>query len=289
MTVIQRQPGAVQKASFTDIYNNKDPRDYLTTLAPLEYTIPQQLEHLFQRLHQLASQGNANSAILDVCCSYGINGGLLRHDIDMEAWTERYPGSGLSAEEQIQSDKEFFASRVRSEKPVVLGLDKAENAIRYALDTGLIDNGWAEDLETDDPSPSLSEALKDVTLIICTGGVSYVGSRTFGRIMSGIPRSTNIWMASTVIRTVSYEEIAMTLKTHGLETMKLPGVLRQRRFASDKEKSDAIAHVKAHGLNPAGFEDEGYLCAEVYISRPATEIAELPVAELVKALKRQRK
>lgn len=289
MTVIQRQPGAVQKASFTDIYNNKDPRDYLKTLAPLEYTIPQQLQPLFQRLHQLASQGNANSAILDVCCSYGINGGLLRHDVDMEAWTERYAGSDLSAEEQVQSDKEFFASRVRSEKPVVLGLDKAENAIRYALDTDLIDNGWAEDLETHDPSPSLSEALKDVTLIICTGGVSYVGSRTVGRIMSRIPRSTNIWMASTVIRTVSYEEIAMTLKAHGLETMKLPGVLRQRRFASDKEKSDAIAHVKAHGLDPAGFEDEGYLCAEVYISRPAAEIAELPVAELVKALKRQRK
>ncbi|RBR07243.1 uncharacterized protein FIESC28_10742 [Fusarium coffeatum] len=280
MTVIQRQPGAVQKASFTDIYNDKDPRAYLTTLAPLKYTIPQQLQPLFQRLHQLASQDTTNSAILDVCCSYGINGGLIRHDVDMEAWTAHYADSDLSPEEQVQSDKEFFASRVRSDKPVVLGLDKAENAIRYALETGLVDNGWAENLETHDPSPSLSEVLKDVTLIICTGGVSYVGSRTFGRIMSAIPRSTNIWMASTVIRTVSYEEVAMTLKAHGLETMKLPGVLRQRRFASDKEKSDAIAQVKARGLDPSGFEDEGYLCAEVYISRPIGELSTTPIAEL---------
>ncbi|KAH7196406.1 uncharacterized protein B0J16DRAFT_390306 [Fusarium flagelliforme] len=285
MTLTRRQPGAVQKASFTDIYNNQDPRAYLTTLAPLEYTIPQQLQPLFQRLHQLASQGTANSAILDVCCSYGINGGLLRHNVDMDAWTAHYAGSELSAEQQISTDKEFFASRVRSDMPVLFGLDKAENAIKYALDTGLIDNGWAEDLEAHDPSPSLLEALKDVTLIICTGGASYVGSRTFGRIMSAIPRSTNIWMASTVIRTVSYEEVAMTLKAHGLETMKLPGVLRQRRFTSDKEKRDAIAQLKARGLDPAGFEDEGYLCAEVYISRPMGELSRMPIEELADTMK----
>ncbi|KAJ4016226.1 hypothetical protein NW752_003350 [Fusarium irregulare] len=285
MTVIQRQPGAVQKASFTNIYNEKDPRSYLTTLAPLEYTIPQQLKPLFQRFHSLASQGTANSAILDVCCSYGINGGLLRHDVDMNAWTAHYAGSEMCPEEQVQSDKEFFASRVKSDKPMVLGLDKAENAIRYALETGLVDKGWAEDLEAQDPSSSLSEALKDVTLIICTGGVSYVGSRTFGRIMSAIPRSTNIWMASTVIRTVSYEEVAMTLKTHGLETMKLPGVLRQRLFASDKEKNDAIAQVKARGLDPAGLEDGGYLCAEVYISRPIGEMSRTPIADLADTMK----
>lgn len=285
MTVIQRQPGSVQKASFNDIYNDKDPRAYLTTLAPLEYTIPQQLQPLFQRLHQLASQDTAKSAILDVCCSYGINGGLLRHDVDMEIWTAHYTGSEMCPEEQVQSDKEFFASRARSDKPTVLGLDKAENAITYALDIGLIDKGWAEDLESRDLSPSLSEALKDVTLIICTGGVSYVGSRTFGRIMSAIPRSTNIWMASTVIRTVSYEDVAMTLKAHGMETMKLPGVLRQRRFASDKEKNDAVAQVKARGLESAGFEDEGYLCAEVYISRPVGELARTPIAELADLMK----
>lgn len=285
MTIIQHQPGAVQKASFASIYNEKSPRAYLATLAPLEYTIPQQLQPLFQRLHRLASEGTASSAILDVCCSYGINGGLLRHDIDMETWTAHYTGSELSPKEQVQSDKGFFASRVRSDKPTVLGLDKAENAIRYALETGLVDNGWAEDLETQDPSPGLSEALKDVALIICTGGVSYVGSRTFGRIMSAIPISTNIWMASTVIRTVSYEEVAMTLETHGMETMKLPGVLRQRRFASDKEKNDAIAQVKARGLDPAGLEDEGYFCAEVYISRPIGEPVRTPIAELADLMK----
>jgi hypothetical protein len=92
-------------------------------------------------------------------------------------------------------------------------------------------------------------------------------------------------MASTVIRTLSYEEVAMTLKAHGLETRKLPGVLRQRRFASDKEKSDACAQVKARGLDPAGFEDEGYLCAELYISRPIGELSRTLIAELTDTMK----
>ncbi|KAJ4137196.1 hypothetical protein NW768_002777 [Fusarium equiseti] len=286
MTIIQHQTGAAQKASFDDIYNNKDPRAFLTTLAPLEYTIPQQVQPLFQRLHQLSSQGSTSCAILDVCCSYGINGSLLGHDIDMNTWTAHYAGSELSSEQQILSDKDFFASRVRSDKPVVLGLDKAENTIHYALDSGLIDNGWAEDLEAHDPSPSLSEALKDVNLIICTGGVGYVSTRTFDRILSAIPKSKNVWVASTVIRTVSYDEVAMALREHGLQTAELHGVvLRQRRFASVKEKSDAIIQVKARGLDTAGFEDEGYLCAEVYISRPIGEPSGTPIVDLIDTVK----
>lgn len=71
----------------------------------------------------------------------------------------------------------------------MLGFDKAEHAVCYALDVGLIDAGWAEDLEHNDPSSELCRALQDVTLVIYTGAAGYLSSRTFDRIMTAIDRS----------------------------------------------------------------------------------------------------
>jgi hypothetical protein len=201
----------------------------------------------------------------------------------MNTWAARYAGSELDSKEQVLADKEFFASRARFERPGVLGLDKADRAVRYAVDAGLIEAGWAEDLEVHDPSSDLRKALRDVSLIFCTGGVSYVGPRTFARIVAEVGNPRSLWVASTVIRTLSYEAIGAVLNEHGLVTEKLPGiVLCQRRFASAQEQSDAIKQVVARGLNSAGLEDEGYLCADVYISRPVADVPSLPLVDLVK-------
>ncbi|KAF4495938.1 methyltransferase type 12 [Fusarium agapanthi] len=220
---------------------------------------------LFQRLHQLSCRGTTASAILDVCCSYGINGALLRHHVDIETWTAHYTDSKLDSKHQVLADREFFANRERSPKPMVLGLDRADYAVRYALDVGLIDAGL---VEVKDPSPGLREALQGVSLIICTEGVSYLSSRTFARIIAAVGRPSNLWVASAVIRTSSYEEIATELKGYGLVTERLPdAVLRQHRFASAQEQSDAVTHVATRGLDPTGFEEMGYVCADVFISR----------------------
>jgi hypothetical protein len=281
----QHQFSAAYKADFTDLYDQHTPRSYFTILHPLEYTIPQQVLPLIRNLHQLSCRGATSSVILDICCSYGINGGLLRHYVDIDTWTAHYTGPGLNSKAQILADKEFFASRTRPHKPAVLGFDKAEHAVRYALEVGLIDAGWATDLENDGPSSELCRALQDVTLVICTGAVGYLTSRTFDRIMTAIDRPSKPWVLSTVIRTSSYNEIGIALGQHGLVTEKLPGVvLRQRRFASAQEQSDAVTQVAALGLNPTGIEDKGYLCADVYISRPLTETSTPPISELAKHL-----
>ncbi|KAM0362917.1 hypothetical protein ACHAPK_011410 [Fusarium culmorum] len=204
----------------------------------------------------------------------------------MNAWVDHYNGSELSAEEQLLADKKFFAARARPFRPMVVGLDTSVPAVQYALDTGLIDSGWSENLEAQDPSTDLSKALQDVSLIICTGGASYVGSPTFSRIMRAIERPSNVWVVCTVIRMIDYDEIAATLRSHGLETEKLPGaVLRQRKFVSVQEKSAVIEKIVARGLDTAGFEDEGYLCAEVFVSRPISEVSTPPVAELAKEIR----
>src|SRR5690348_8948487 len=100
----QHQFSAAHKADFNYLYNQHTPRSYFTTLEPLEYTIPQQVLPLVLDLHQLSCQGATSSVILDVCCSYGINGGLLRHLVDIDTWTAHYTSPELSSKEQLLAD-----------------------------------------------------------------------------------------------------------------------------------------------------------------------------------------
>lgn len=88
-----------------------------------------------------------------------------------------------------------------------------------------------------------------------------------------------------MIRTSSYDEIGTTSREHGLVTERISGTaLRQCRFTSAQEQSNAVAHVTALGLNPTVSEDKGYLCADVYISRPLAETSKPPISELAKHL-----
>jgi hypothetical protein len=85
--------------------------------------------------------------VLDVCCAYGINAALLRADVTLAQLYERYAGVG-------------FACRV-----------------------GLLDRGWAEDLEARDPSDGLAAELADLDLVLTTRGVGYIGERTCDRLL----------------------------------------------------------------------------------------------------------
>lgn len=90
------------------------------------------------------------------------------------------------------------------------------------------------------------------------------------------------WVAAFVLRTVPYEPIAELLAGSGLVTEKLTGrTFRQRRFADDAERQAAFDALAATGLPTAGKEEDGYYHADLYLSRPAADIAALPLARLL--------
>jgi hypothetical protein len=114
----------------------------------------------------------------------------------------------------------------------VAGLDVAQNAIDYACRVGLLDRGWAEDLEAADPSPGLADELAQVDLIITTGGVGYITERTFDRLLRPERDGRSPRVLAVVLRLFPYDDIAATLDKYGLTTEKLEGVtFPQRRFA----------------------------------------------------------
>lgn len=255
------------KADFSTIYAQPDPRAYFRTLRPLDYQVPQHAKPVIESVMDAAG----TTTLLDVCCSYGINAALLRLDVDLETLGARAADparADLAPETVMASDARFHAAHLRRPDVTVLGLDASAPAIDYGVRTGLLADGWAEDLEAAEPSASVVTGLADVGLVVCTGGVGYVGRDTFARILDAVDRPGDLWLAVFVLRVFDYAEIAAVFEPHGLVTEKLPGTYPQRRFADRDEQDAAIQDVRARGLDPTGREAAGWYHADCWLTRP---------------------
>ncbi|MBC9728257.1 hypothetical protein [Streptomyces sp. TRM68367] len=262
------------KSRFDDIYDRPDPRAYFTRLAPLEYQIPHHAQPVFRRAaaeRAALDDGHPGKpAVLDVCCSYGINAALLNHDITLAEMYERYTSphcQTLSTVELTARDKELYAERRRPDAVPVFGLDVAAPAVHYALEVGLLEAGFTDNLERSSPGPRLSRALAEVGLITLTGGSSYITARTFTALLDGARRP--VWVSAFVLRTVSYHPIVRTLAAHGLRTtLDVSRTYLQRLFTDERERQYAIEAVRALGGDPTGREENGRLHSLHYESRP---------------------
>ncbi len=260
---------ADSKSDFSDIYERPDPRAYFGTLMPLDYQITQQALPVVESV--LAEAGPRT--VLDVCCSYGINASLLRCAVDLAEVGVRNTDparAALAPEDVIAEDTDFYSGRLRHPERTVLGLDLSAPAIEYGTRTGLHADGWAEDLESADPSPALATGLRDVGLVVCTGGVGYIGRPTFERIVGAVDDPGDLWLAVFVLRVFDYDEIAESLAGYGLVTEQLPGTFPQRRFADRAEFDAAVHDVRRRGLDPAGKEADGWYHASCYLTRPSS-------------------
>ena len=278
------------KADFDHIYNRPDPRDYFRTLGELDYEIPQRAQPVFQSLltalrSRRQGVGVAPLRVLDLCCSYGVNAALMRCDVSLDELFDHYASPVLadaSPAELARVDQAYYAERRRLDAVRVYGLDVARHAVAYGCRVGLLDGGWVEDLEAGEPSRQLTDHLDGVDLVTTTGGVGYITERTFDRVLGARCDGSTPWVAAFVLRMFSYDRITSTLAQHGLVTEQLTGVtFPQRRFASAAEREVALHEVNGRGLDPVGLEDTGRYHADFYLSRPAADVAQQPLVELL--------
>jgi hypothetical protein len=273
------------KAGFADVYNQPDPREYFRKLGALEYQIPEHGCRAFRMLlaEMRRIQGDQEPiSVADICCSYGINAALLNHRLDLADLYRRYRSAelrSLDRDELIDLDRRYFAD-VRIPTPVtVCGVDIAEKAIKYALDIGLMAEGFVEDLEASDPSEGLRASLAATQLITVTGGVGYITEKTFARVLDAVDGP--VWVAAFVLRVVPYDPFVDVLAERGLATERYPATFPQRRFANEEEERYTLNDLERIGVDPTGKESTGYYHADLFVSRPAEEVAELPLERLM--------
>ena len=274
------------KMDFSDLYTSKDPRNYFKYLGQLDYIIPHLAQPIFAQLIRARQELQSEPVtVLDLGCSYAINGALMKYALDYEALRQRYTAPSLqplSSEELLELDRHFYRAWPRHEDVRVIGLDISENAIRYGEKCGLLDRGLAIDLESRDLAPDEAADLADVDIIVSTGCVGYVTSRTFERVLKASRRGRTPWVASFVLRMFPFDEIEKTLRTYGLVTELYEGAsFVQRRFANREEMDATVRAVEARGLDAEGCETDGLYHANLFISRPPEEIERCPIQRLV--------
>ena len=278
------------KADFSDLYTSKDPRNYFKYLGQLDYIIPHLAQPIFNQLIRARQETQSRPVtVLDIGCSYAINGALMKYAVDYEAMRQRYttpPLQGLTSSQVLELDKHFYQSWPKNEGVRVVGLDVSENAIQYAENCRILDHGLAIDLESRDPTAEEAKILSEVDIIVSTGCVGYVTSKTFERVTKlaskGRKPMDAPWAANFVLRMFPFDNIAATLAEHGLVTERYEGAtFVQRRFAGRDEMEKAISAVEARGIDTDGHETEGLYHSELFISRPTAEIARRPIQDLV--------
>lgn len=261
------------KASFDHVYDEADPRDYFKTLGDLGYQAPAHGARVFPRLveRQREQLGREDLVVLDLACSYGVNAALLNHDLTLDDLYARYRSpelASLSPDELVLADREFYDEYRRPDAVRVLGQDVADMAVAYAQRVGLHWQSSSENLEEDDPTDALAEALAQVNLITVTGGVGYISERTFERVLRCVGAEDGCWVAAFTLRWIGYDRIAELFATYGLETEKLAGhVFPQRRFADQAERDFALKELRRIGVDAGGKSEDWHL-SEFYLSRP---------------------
>jgi hypothetical protein len=275
------------KADFGSIYNRPDARDYYVTLGELDYEIPQHGADVVARLAAagVPARHDGPPTVLDVCCSYGVGGVLLTTDLGLDDLYRHYRDAarrGLEGTALAKADRELLSRHRRGGAPRVYGLDAADRAVAYGVEVGALDDGVAANLESEEAPPGLSRLLEGVDVVLVTGGVGYVTARTFDRLLAMAPRTPSV--VAFCLREYDYAPVAEALEAHGLRTERSSRTFRQRRFADDAERDWAFAELAARGLDPEGYESDGYYHADLYVSRPADDVAARPLAAVLPGL-----
>jgi carnitine O-acetyltransferase len=260
------------KVSLHHIYTQPDPRAYFSTLRELDYCVPQLAKPYFSELIQEYRRSHQipTPIILDIGCSYGINAALLKCDATMDELYERYCDADAGTQTRdtlLDRDRELVRSRNHSGRARFVGLDTSHPALSYALSAGFIDDAVHADLEESEPTERQRQQFADADLVISTGCLGYVSDRTISRIVSAHDERLP-WMAHFVLRMFPFEPVAEILARLGYETVHHERFFKQRRFACPEEQSLVLDTLSAVGIDPRGMETDGWLYAQLYISRP---------------------
>lgn len=257
------------KASFDDIYERPDPRDYYARMSDLDYRIPELAKPIFQQQirEYRASARVATPTVLDIGCSYGVNAALLRFDTTMHDLTEHYRTADGDRAALIARDRADLGTADGLPDVRFLGMDASAPALGYAEEAGLLHATVHADLESGEPTDEQRELLASADLIFSTGCIGYVTEKTLARVATAHPRRRP-WMAHFVLRMFDFAPIAAELAALGYRTEQAPGLFEQRRFASVAEQTQVLNTLSAKGIDTTDRETEGWLYAGLYLSRP---------------------
>jgi len=262
---------------FDDTYDRPDCRAYFRMMDALGYRNQHHAVAVFRAgLDELTRlRGITAPRIFDFASSYGIVSLLMGHEVTLDAVFRRYREprfDDATPQEVMAWDRDWLAGLRRADVSIRFsGLDVMPNAVAYAGTVGLFEAGFAEDLETAEPSEALARDLAQVDMIVECGSVAQLMPRALDRMLAACgPRKP--WLMTSPIRGNERATTDEVLRAHGLvqEVLDIPPFVH-RRFESADEQARAIENARAAGHVTDGVETTGHFHAQVLLARPEGE------------------
>jgi carnitine O-acetyltransferase len=272
------------KASFDDEYTAPTPHAYIASMAQNGYEIGEQARPYCAAAAEVLREHNRDAwpvQMLDAGCSYGMGSAFVKY--------------GCSFDEMVA----FFSSRapreyqaacdaVRAWLNVVpptcdmraVGLDNSKPAIRFAVDSGLLDGGIARDFERPDVVPTEEDIawFRSCNLLISTGAIGYLTERTLDVVLRHLgkdnPCDFGPFAVVTILRMFEPSAISAVFEKHGFTFGAVSGVrLPQRRFADAEERRKVVSLLHDRGLDIREWEDRGKQYADLFIASPPRQFS----------------
>ena len=272
------------KANFDGAYIAPTPHAYVNKMAESGYEIGEQCRPYGVAAVELLRKHNGAIwpvQMLDLGCSYGMGATFVRHGCSFDEvvafFSSRAPTEYRACCETTRMwlNVTSPACDVRS-----VGLDSSRPAIRFALDTGLLDGGIARDFEQPGSQPTDEERawFRSCNLLISTGAVGYVTERTLKVVLKELgkehPADIGPFAVISILRMFDDDPIQAVFEGNGLKFGRVPGVrLPQRRFTDDTERHSMLRVLHDRGLDTQDWEDRGKLFADLFIAAPEKQFA----------------
>ncbi|WP_282611068.1 hypothetical protein [Pelagibius sp. Alg239-R121] len=258
-----------QKRDFREIYNASEPTQYFSTMATLDYQIPENarpcIEFLLYELKSCKRLEQLN--ILDIGCSYGVLSALIKYNLTLNFLYSVYTKEMFRESSNISSVKySLMPSRSYLN---FYGIDSSINAVKYAIDVGLLESGVGADLEQDG-QVDLDKIPKDIDLIVSTGCFGYITDQTLMKILDHTYGCSRPVIVSFVMRPFDYSPAIDSLASIGYRTRQLNGqYFRQRKFFDRGEQNHIFNLVSETAMALSGDqipEADGYSYATLFVS-----------------------
>lgn len=264
------------KASFDDAYDSPTPHAYLEEMRRLGYQIGEQARPFCRAAVELLQETDGEARpvqMLDLGCSYGLGSVFVKYGASFEEIVSFFH-SRAPREPQACAAATWNWLNVVPPTPMrVVGLDLSERAVRFGLDSGLLDGGIARNFEAPDVLPDDDERawLRGCNLMISTGAIGYVTERSLDKLLPelGLDHSgeTGPTAVLSILRVFDPAPIRAAFERAGWSFERIDGVLLpQRAFADAAERDAMIAQIEARGLDTAELEQLGVMYAGLFVA-----------------------
>ena len=289
------------KASFDAAYTALTPHRYLHNMTAVDYRMADYMNPFLTAVVDASVSPppppQRPVRILDLGCSYGMSGVLLKTDYSYQELAKFFLHEASSEYSScVTESKRWLESHVAREDVEVVGFDRSAEAIRFATASRMIDKGITRDLEENESELTEDERslIRQCDVLLSTGVIGYVTEKTVSPILDEFGNDVRGPLGPVAIMSVlelfDPEPIAESFAEHGYRFGQLPIRMPQRRFAGEEERECLLETLRDRGEPTAVQESEDQMFASLCVAahpqsfevlaKRMTEVAEALPAEV---------